>query len=230
VITSKEIKEFVINCGADKCGIANIERFAGAPEGFSPADVYKDCRSVIVFLKRMPTGPILAANPVPYTHTAYMLYTQLNTIGFQLSEFLQTNNAQGVPIPSDVPYIYWDEKNKHGQAIISLRHSAWLAGLGFLGRNTLLINEDLGNMGYIGAVLSDAEFDADAMVTDFECPPKCSICLDACTHHALNGITVDQKICREFSFYQNERGFDIYDCKECRKSCILRNGKRKLAG
>ncbi|MDD5308669.1 MAG: epoxyqueuosine reductase [Deltaproteobacteria bacterium] len=227
MLTSKEIKQYVINIGAEKCGIANVERFSEAPEGFRPSDIYKESQSVIVFLKQMPTEIVLASNPIPYTHAAYLMYSDLDRIGLAICGFLQKNMQHGIPIPADVPYLHWEEKNKRGHGIISLRHSAYLAGLGILGRNTLLINEDLGNMVYIGAVLTNAKIDPDPLVEDFKCPPKCNICLDICPQKALNGITVNQKLCRQVSFYENERGFNIYDCNRCRRSCIFRTGKRK---
>ena len=227
MLTSKELKEFVLSIGAEKCGIASVDRFSEAPEGFHPTDIYKECQSIIVFLRQMPTEIIFASNPIPYTHAATMLYSDLDRIGLETCIFLQRHGEHGIPIPADIPYLYWDEENKHGQGILSMRHSAHLAGLGFLGKNTLLINEDLGNMAYIGAILTNAKFDPDPMVKDFHCPAGCRICLDSCPQNALDGITVNQKLCREFSFYQNERGFDIYDCNKCRKSCILRTGKRK---
>jgi len=227
MLISKEIKEFVLSTGADKCGIANIDRFSKTPEGFNPKDIYKNCKSIIVFLKQMPAEIILASNPIPYTHTAYLLYSELDRIGLELCKFLQKNNEHGIPIPADTPYLYWDEKNKHGKGIISLRHAAHLAGLGIIGKNTLLINRELGNMVYIGAVLTNIKLDSDPLEENLKCPPKCRICIDACPQQALNGETVNQKLCRQFSFYKNERGFDIYACNACRKVCVLRTGKKQ---
>ncbi len=34
-----KIKEAILSYGADVCGIASIERFVDAPEGFSPKDI-----------------------------------------------------------------------------------------------------------------------------------------------------------------------------------------------
>jgi len=226
MITSNLVKEFILKSGADACGIASVSRFVNAPKGFHPADIYTECQSVIVFLKQMPTEIIKAANPVPYTHTAYLLYAELDRISLTLSVFLQKNGVHGIPVPADVPYLYWDEEKKHGQGILSLRHSAFLAGLGILGRSSLLIHQDLGNMVYIGAVLTNAVLEPDALVEDFSCPPNCSICIDSCPVNALDGVSVNQKLCRQISFYQNERGFDIYDCNACRRLCVLRTGKK----
>ena len=73
MLSSKEIKSIVFDLGADFCGIAAADRFCSAPKGFRPADVYSGCKSVVVFLKRMPPEVIKAENPVPYSHTADLL-------------------------------------------------------------------------------------------------------------------------------------------------------------
>ncbi|HLP73195.1 MAG TPA: hypothetical protein VK155_09850 [Bacteroidales bacterium] len=226
-MTSSEIKSLTISLGAEKCGIASVDRFKDAPAGFHPLDIYGNCNSVIVFLVQMPAEIIMAANPVPYSHTAYLIYSRLDIIGLNLSKAIQNNGNSAIPIPSDVPYLYWDNVNRHGMGILSLRHAAWLAGLGFLGRNNLLINPDLGNMAYAGAVLTDIELEPDTVITELKCPSKCRICLDNCPPKALDGTTVSQKLCRQHSGLHHERGFSIYTCNLCRKMCPLRTGNKK---
>jgi epoxyqueuosine reductase len=225
VTTSAEIKSIVTGLGADKCGIAGIDRFSFAPEGFRPTDVYSGCKSVLVFLRKMPSEVIMAENPLPYSHTAELLYSALDQIGLNLCPELEKLNIHVVPVVTDVPYLYWDAEKKHAMGIISLRHAAFNAGLGILGRNTLLINPEYGNMVYIGAVLLDTEVEPDPVVDDFACPPNCRLCLAACPVKALDGTTVNQKLCRECSFIQHARGWDIYTCNACRKVCPWRNGK-----
>ena len=227
MISNSDVKKIAKKLGADACGLADIERFSSAPKGFNPKDVYSKCQSVIVFLKKMPSEAIVAENPIPYTHTAYQLYTELDRIGLGLCRELEKKGVLSVPVPSDVPYLYWDAKKSRGMGIISLRHAGSLAGLGILGRNTLLINKEFGNMVYIGAILSSTRIDSDELVADLKCPKNCRICLDACPHHALDGVTVDQSICRKESFIKNERGFEIYKCALCRLLCPLRLGKKK---
>ena len=56
------IKEIFTKLGADLCGIANVERFANAPSGFHPQDIFADCKSVIVFAKHLPKG-LTAVSP-----------------------------------------------------------------------------------------------------------------------------------------------------------------------
>jgi epoxyqueuosine reductase len=227
MLTSAEIRTFALDSGAEKCGIASAARFTNAPKGFHPMDIYPGCISVVVFLVQMPPEIIMATNPVPYTHTAFMLYSELDRIGLGLCRFIQRSGGNAVPVPADVPYLAWDKDKMHGQGILSLRHAGQLAGLGILGKNTLLIHPELGNMVYIGAVLTDIPLEEDQLITEFKCPEQCRSCLDACPQHALNGITVNQKRCRQISFYKHERGFDIYDCNLCRKKCLFRTGKKQ---
>jgi epoxyqueuosine reductase len=227
MVSSSEIKSFAISLGADKCGIASIDRFNEAPEGFRPTDVYSKCKSVVVFLKKMPVDAIIAENPSIYSHTAYLLYSSLDQIGLNLCSLLGKHNILGVPVPTDVPYLFWDEEQKRGMGILSLRHAAFNAGLGIMGRNTLVINRELGNMVYIGSVLTDTEIEPDPVINDFACPPNCKLCLDSCPVQALNGTTVNQKLCREISSYQHARGWDIYCCNSCRKVCPYRTGIKK---
>jgi epoxyqueuosine reductase QueG len=222
MLAPEEIKSIAPGLGADQCGIASAERFYDAPKGFHPRDVYSKCKSVVVFLKQMPPEVINSENPVVYTHTARILYNALDKIGLNLCYALEKHIIHAVPVPTDVPYLHWDAENKHGMGIISMRHAAFNAGLGILGRNTLLINRELGNLVYIGAILIDVAVDPDPLVTDFACPTDCSLCLDACPVKALDGVTVDQTLCRESSTLEHPRGWDIYTCSKCRQVCPLR--------
>jgi hypothetical protein len=53
MLSSEEINSITLTLGADKCGIASIDRFSSAPTGFHPTDIYSKCKSVVVFLKKL---------------------------------------------------------------------------------------------------------------------------------------------------------------------------------
>jgi hypothetical protein len=120
MFSSKEIKSITLDLSADKCGIASIDRFSSAPKGFHPTDIWSKCKSVVVFLKKLPSEVILAENPVPYTHTAHLIYFALDQIGINLCSHLEKLNIRTVPVPTDDPYLFWDAENKHGMGIISI--------------------------------------------------------------------------------------------------------------
>jgi epoxyqueuosine reductase QueG len=219
MIDAAEIKALARSLGAEQCGIASADSFAQAPEGFRPTDIFDRCRSVVVFLKAMPTAIPQAANPAPYSSAAYLIYAELDRLGLDLARAMEARGAPTVPLPCDVPYLHWDEGSSHGMGILSMRHAAQLAGLGRLGRNTLLVNEELGNLGYIGAVLTSAELEPDSPLSGSPCPDHCRLCIDACPENALIGRTVIQARCRKRSITTVGHGFGIYSCHQCRSQC-----------
>jgi len=219
VIDSGVVKEIVKSLGADLCGIASVERFKGAPKGFHPTDIYHDCKSVIVFIKRIPTESLFISNCIPYTYVNNVITQKVDELGFEVSLQLEKQGVMSVPIPSDDPYEHWEPESCYGRAILSLRHAGYLAGLGVLGKNTLLMNKDFGNMIQIGAVLVQAELEEDPIAKYEGCPPGCNLCMESCPVKALNGKTVDQKLCRPLSNFKSEKGYILKKCNICRKIC-----------
>ncbi len=118
----------------------------------------------------------------------------MDNISLKLSLKIEENGKKAMPIPSSEPYEYWDSQRKHGRGIISLKHSVQLAGLGSIGKNTLLINEKYGNRLWLGGVITNMKIDSDPLTKNL-CPENCQICIDSCPQSALNGITIDQKKC-----------------------------------
>jgi epoxyqueuosine reductase len=225
LITSKLIKEKAAELGAQLCGIAPVDRFKNAPKGFSPLDLYPQCKSVIVLAKRLPVGLFNSTSCVPYSRYNSFLPHVVDYITLKLAYFLEDEGHTAIPIPSDDPYEHWEPERSYGRAILSMRHTAYLAGLGILGKNTLVINEDYGNMIIIGAVLTNITLEADPIVDNTElCPENCTLCIDSCPVDALDGTTVDQQKCRPKSIVTNEKGYTLYKCYICREICPSRNG------
>lgn len=218
-IDGLNIKKIAVELGADLCGIASVERFQDAPPGFNPSDIYSKCKSVIVFAKRVPSSSLSAQNCIPYTHVSDVIIREVDSLGAKLCLILEDLGIGAVPIPSDDPSLYWEAENQYARGILSLRHAGYFAGLGVLGKNTLLINEKYGNMIQIGVVLVDIELESDPMVNYKICSAECSLCIDSCPQKALDGVTVDQKLCRRLSNLVTERGFILKRCHLCRSVC-----------
>jgi epoxyqueuosine reductase len=223
----EKIKKVAFDKGVDLFGIASVDRFKNAPEGFHPKNIYSKTESVILFAIRLPAETLFAENPIPFTHVNTLAMQKLDAMTFDISRELDSVGIRNILIPCDDPYEFWDKDKQEGRGILSLRHAGVLAGLGKLGRNNLLINRTYGNMIQIGALLTDQKFESDPLADYEVCPPRCRICLDNCPQNALTGESVIQKKCRPLSNFRTEKGYVIKKCFECRKKCPNALGIKK---
>ena len=154
---------------------------------------------------------------------------EVDALTLTLSRELEYLAVKNVPIPSDDPSEYWEPAGSYARGILSLRHAGQLAGLGVLGKNTLLINDKFGNMIHLGALLLNLELEADPIAGYEACKKDCQLCIRSCPKSALDGITVNQQACRTLSNYKNERGFILKKCWECRKVCPSYSGVKHFS-
>ncbi|OFX26557.1 MAG: hypothetical protein A2041_13295 [Bacteroidetes bacterium GWA2_31_9b] len=222
-MTSTEIKQVANDLGADLCGIASIDSFSDSPKGFHPADVFKDTKSIISIACRVPESSFLANTKIPYTAVENLALARVSQIALSIVLYLEKQGAKTVLVPSE-PYDYWDAEKMEGKGILSLKHLGYKAGLGYMGRNSLLCNESYGNLIKLGAVITDAVLVPDKISEGNMCPDICNLCELSCPVGAIENQKVNQKKCRQYSEIVNKRGAEIYTCYECRKVCPNRNG------
>lgn len=227
MIDAEQVKLLAMQYGADLCGIAPVQRFDRAPAGFHPADIFPDCQSVIVLARRSLASTLESESVVPYSKYNGVVTRLHDELIFHYCLALEDLGVRAVPIPADDPYIHWNQELLEGRGILSLRHAGMLAGLGVLGRNTLLKNAEWGNMIRLGAVLVDRVLEGDPLAEIPACPPDCSICIRACPAGALDGLTVNQMKCRANTYKTTARGFHLIHCNTCRKACPDHLGRKR---
>lgn len=220
------IRSAILSLGADVCGFAEVGRFTQAPTGYSPLDLLPSCRSVIVFGIALPEGLIHTDRGVLYAHFQRQNMDAINRIALTASKILEAQyRCICLPLPADVPYESWDADRMHGRALLSVKHAAVLAGLGFLGENTLLIHPEFGNRLTPGMILTSLPLEGDAPCSG-ACDPRCGKCIKACPVGAIHDGIVEQKLCRQHAYGSAGKGFPTILCNTCRRVCPLGHGKR----
>jgi hypothetical protein len=100
MMDSQEVKRMTRELGADLVGIASIQRFDAAPEGFRPTDVFSGAKSVIAYVKRFPKGVFSSESPVPYTFASSVTLPEVFRLTYGLILRLGDHGVTAVPIPS----------------------------------------------------------------------------------------------------------------------------------
>jgi epoxyqueuosine reductase len=110
---------------------------------------------------------------------------------------------------STIPYTVVRNQVSREIDDISTRLSCWLEEQGAAAVPT----------GAIGPCECDAE-----LVTSELCPPKCTLCIEACPIGALDGPLMKQVECWEYAFGEKDSGDWRISCFRCRAVCPQRFG------
>lgn len=221
----ESIRKKVLDLGADVCGFASVERFIQAPEGFHPCDLYGDCKAVIVIGFALPKSLFEVKPELLYGHFNSLTIPKVDQIGMMTARIIEDiYGGIAVPVPCDGPYDFWNNEKMEGRGLISMKHAAVNAGIGTLGKNTLLLNAKFGNRLTVGVILTNLELGSDDYAESI-CIEGCNLCVKSCPVKALGEESVIQKLCRINAYGKTERGFDTVACNKCRTVCPMRFGE-----
>ena len=108
------------------------------------------------------------------------------------------------------------------------------AGLGWIGRSSLLIHPRLGSRTFVGVLLTDAVLDCDEPYRENGCG-SCRRCISACPAGAIGGDgTVDARRCLSYHTIENRGtippqiaevlGNRLFGCETCQEACPHNSG------
>jgi len=218
-IDSAEIKKMAAGLGADLAGVASVGPFDISPKGFHPRDLLGNCKSVAVVACEFPSSAI-DEDSDSYTAIRNSMAAKVDAITEEMANRLKSMEIDAVSVSS----LAAATDNGRFRGPVSLKHAAEFAGLGRIGKNTLLVNEKYGNMIWIGAVLTALDLEADRRAEYEGCTPGCRLCIDRCPVSALGDECMDQMACFKHTFSKVDGQLRIL-CWECRKVCPVRFGK-----
>ena len=169
------LRSFVLSQGAALFGVADLGRLEPQHVQLSPRTLSGIDRAVC-FAYHL-SDRILEDLVDRPTKLYFFHYQRVNIlldeIGLRLTELIQSLGAQAIPIPAS-QVVDWQRQSAH----LSHKHAAAAAGLGWIGRNNLLVTPRYGARVRLATVLTDLPLEPDEPLPwgcgdCYECLPAC---------------------------------------------------------
>lgn len=219
---TKQIKEELLYKGADLVGVGNLCELPedvryGMPFGICVAVKYP--KEVIRGISNLPTKE--------YCDWYNRLNAKLDMLVFTGAEFLQKLGYGA--------YAQTREKVGYGEmdnnTMLPHKTIATRAGIGWIGKSSLLVTEKYGSMVRLSSILTNAPLEAGSEINTSKCG-GCTICRDACPVGVISGKIweigtdrdelFDPDKCRKAARERALQGFggkDITICGKCIEIC-----------
>ncbi len=177
------------------------------------ADTYK---SALVFA--VPHGELLTIETYSEEKFEKNLQDAKRVVESILAQLERVLEEAGIKY--DIPPMAQNNETELA-APFSFKFAAVNAGLGWIGKNDVVITKKYGPRVRLSAVLIDEQFVYGNKILNSNCPEDCKKCVDACPHNALHNVQWNISSVRN----------DIIDYKLCneRRSLYIKTHGRKNA-
>jgi len=240
---SRKIKDFAFSIGLDLIGIAPSKQLKNHSEILNrwlAAGMNADMRFISAGVEKRTNPSLLLDNAKSVVVVGLNYYSAEKQVG------------QGVPIISRYAYgndyhkVVSEKLNALLEFIIScepcasgkvcvdsapILEKAWAreAGLGWIGKNTILINKETGSFMFLGEIVLNIELQYDKPFTEDFCG-NCRACIDSCPTNAINNDrTIDARKCISWLTVENKNVIPeeykgkladrVFGCDICQDVC-----------
>jgi len=183
---SASIFEKAKKLGADlvsACSVEQMAKYPGAKETIAKID--SNANSILVFGIRMISSSIASSRKnirIPQFATR-LLYEDLSRVCFGLMKTLDDLGFTASPIPTYLP-VPMEGPGRGLIGDLSIRHAAYEAGLGAIGKNRLLITPEFGPRVRFAAILTSAQLEPGKPIKEDFCS-DCGACVESCPTGSL---------------------------------------------
>jgi len=210
------LKKFAQKEGIGLFGVADIRDVKKEFQGLGAA--VKGLESAVSLGVRLSAAILNGLTNAPnrlYFHHYRTVNAYLDQRALKVSNFIQEKGFNALPVPASI-ILDWENQKAH----LSHKKLGVLAGLGWIGRNNLLVNEKIGSQFRLATVLTDMPLKTDKPVKK-DCG-NCRLCVNVCPAQAIKDDPADFDHIRCFEKlkeFQSQKLVDQYICGVCANIC-----------
>ncbi len=217
------IQEALSRMEVDAMGIASVADPAEPRLRAQVEALLPEARSIVVFAMEIYPEVLDHSKPAKLMgevsardllgpHMDY-LNGRLNKAIYDVARACRRQGFKALPMPA----ANYPTDQRYLTSILSYKHAAEAAGLGTIGRHSLLVTPEFGPRVRLACVLTDAELKATPRLADGLCD-GCNDCIAACPANALSepadgeAYAINKFACQAF---RNASG----SCSDCMRVC-----------
>ncbi len=213
----EQLKNIALAEGASLFAVADLKKInLEVSSEISPLLAKLDlCISVGVELSDAVLDTIIDKPTLLYSWHYRQVNTLLDHIALGLSRFIQSQHSLSLPVAAS-QVVDWKAQKAH----LSHKHLAKACGLGWIGRNNLLINEKYGSRLRLVSILTDMPLISDPP-GNINCR-QCRACISVCPAQAIKEKLEDfqhQACFERLKEFSRLPGIKYHICGICVKAC-----------
>ncbi|WP_031484851.1 epoxyqueuosine reductase [Maridesulfovibrio frigidus] len=178
-----KLKDYLMKEGADLVGVTDVQSLSELKT--IPENLFSPFTHAISIAMQLPRAvfDFIVDQPTPlYSSTYQNVNRLLDEVAYKAVKKLQSDGYVSLPIPASQ---ILDHEEWYGN--VSHKAVARIAGLGWQGKNLLLITPEYGSRVRLVTILTSAPLSVDSPVAN-RCG-KCMKCSEACPAGAIKGLS-----------------------------------------
>lgn len=163
---------------------ANLVGFSALGDCF--CDMYPQYGYAVTIVRKLADAVVETIDGRPtmsYFQHYRITNTKLDLLALDAIDFIESNGYRALPIAASQST---NDKKEEYRGIFPHKTGAVLSGLGFIGKNGLLITPQFGSKVRLATVLTDMPLESKRERLECLCG-SCTICRDACPAGAISG-------------------------------------------
>lgn len=220
------LKRFCQGQGVDLFGVADIRKIK--KEFMLSENILWQLDKALCLGVRLSRKILQEIKDAPtrlYFHHYRTVNNFLDQIALKVSNYIQKRGFLSLPIPAS-QIVDWRNQKGH----LSHKQIGYLAGLGWRGRNNLLVNARLGSQFRLVSILTNMPLKIDKP-TQRNCR-DCELCIKVCPVGAIREGSLDFDLIQCFEKlkeFQKQKLVNQYICGICVNACKGKNSRRTPA-